>query len=48
MWQDFDYTFYKLNKNNMLKPSQVAEKVLKMIFDTKSYKNGKVVDIYNA
>ena len=47
MWQDFDYTFYKLNRDKMLKPQKVAERILEMIFDTKSYENGKIVDIYS-
>lgn len=43
MWQDFDPSYYKLNKNKMLKANQVAGKIVEMIFDAKHYKNGKVV-----
>jgi hypothetical protein len=31
----------------MLKPQAVGERIVEMIFDTESYKNGKVVDMYN-
>ena len=48
MWEDFDYSFYKQNKDKMLKPLKVAERILEMIFDAKSYGNGKLVDIYNS
>jgi len=47
MWQDFDYNYYERNKNKMLKPQDVGERIVEMIFDTESYKNGKVVDMYN-
>jgi 3-oxoacyl-[acyl-carrier protein] reductase len=47
MWQDFDYDYYERNKNKMLKPKEVAERIVEMIFDTKRYKNGDVVDLYN-
>jgi 3-oxoacyl-[acyl-carrier protein] reductase len=47
MWQDFDYDYYERNKNKMLKPKKVAERIVEMIFDAKSYKNGDVVDMYN-
>ncbi len=29
MWQDFDSSYYEANKNEMLKPQQVAEKIVK-------------------
>ena len=48
MWQDYDYNYYKRNKKRMLKPQQVAERIIDMIFESKIYKNGKVVDIYNS
>jgi 3-oxoacyl-[acyl-carrier protein] reductase len=48
MWQDFDYDYYERNKHKMLKPKEVAERIVEMIFDAKSYKNGDVVDMYNA
>jgi 3-oxoacyl-[acyl-carrier protein] reductase len=47
MWQDFDYNYYERNKEKMLKPQDVGERIVEMIFDTESYKNGKVVDMYN-
>ena len=47
MWQDFDSNYYEANNNKMLKPQQVAEKIVKMIFDIKHHKNGMVVDMYN-
>jgi 3-oxoacyl-[acyl-carrier protein] reductase len=47
MWQDFDFDYYERNKNKMLKPKEVAEKIVEMIFDDKGYKNGDVVDMYN-
>jgi 3-oxoacyl-[acyl-carrier protein] reductase len=47
MWQDFDYDYYERNKNKMLKPKEVAERIVEMIFDAKRYKNGDVVDMYN-
>ncbi len=31
----------------MLKPQKVAQRILEMIFDAKSYENGKIVDIYS-
>ena len=39
--------YYELNKNKMLKPLQVAEKIVQMIFDVKHHKNGAIVDMYN-
>jgi 3-oxoacyl-[acyl-carrier protein] reductase len=47
MWQDFDYNYYQHNKNKMLKPQDVGERIVEMIFDAESYKNGKVVEMYN-
>jgi 3-oxoacyl-[acyl-carrier protein] reductase len=47
MWQDFDYNYYERNKNKMLKPQDVGERIVEMIFDAESYKNGKVVEMYN-
>src|SRR5919108_970173 len=40
MWQDFDYSYYKKNKSRMLSPQDVAAKIVEMIFDAKTYKNG--------
>jgi 3-oxoacyl-[acyl-carrier protein] reductase len=45
MQQDVDPEYYTLNKNKMLKPQTVAQKIVDMIFDDKRYKNGKSVDI---
>jgi 3-oxoacyl-[acyl-carrier protein] reductase len=46
MQQDVDPEYYILNKNKMLKPKTVAQKIVDMIFDDKCrYKNGKSVDI---
>jgi 3-oxoacyl-[acyl-carrier protein] reductase len=45
MQQDVDPEYYTLNKNKMLKPQTVAQKIVGMIFDDKRYKNGKSVDI---
>jgi 3-oxoacyl-[acyl-carrier protein] reductase len=47
MWQDLDYNHYQRNKNRMHKPQEVATKIVEMIFDAKSYKDGDVVDMYN-
>src|SRR5918996_4709709 len=40
MWQEFDYSYYEKNKSKMLSPQDVAEKIVEMIFDSKTYKNG--------
>jgi 3-oxoacyl-[acyl-carrier protein] reductase len=48
MWQEFDYNYYEKNKNRMLNPQKVAAKIVEMIFDTKNYKNGDSVEVYNA
>jgi short-subunit dehydrogenase len=47
MWQDFDYNYYERNKNKMLKPQDVGERIVEMIFVPESYKNGKLVEMYN-
>jgi hypothetical protein len=31
----------------MLSPQDVAEKIVEMIFDSKTYKNGNSVEMYN-
>jgi len=38
-------SFYLLNKNKMLSPQEVAEKIVEMILDDKNYQNGESVDI---
>ena len=48
MWQEFDYDYYEKNKNRMLNPEKVAAKIVEMIFDTKNYKNGDSVEVYNT
>jgi hypothetical protein len=45
MQEDVDSRYYKLNKNKMLKPQIVAEKILQMILDDEVYGNGESVDI---
>ena len=40
MWQEYDFSYYQKNKSKMLQPKDVAEKIVEMIFDTKTYKNG--------
>jgi 3-oxoacyl-[acyl-carrier protein] reductase len=47
MWQEFDYSYYEKNKSKMLNPYDVAEKIVEMIFDSKTYKNGASVEMYN-
>jgi 3-oxoacyl-[acyl-carrier protein] reductase len=48
MWQDFDYSYYEKNKSRMLSPQDVAAKIVEMIFDAKTYKNGDSVEMYNT
>jgi 3-oxoacyl-[acyl-carrier protein] reductase len=48
MWQDFDYSYYEKSKSRMLSPQDVAAKIVEMIFDAKTYKNGDSVEIYNT
>jgi len=45
MQEDADSRYYNLNKNKMLKPQIVAEKILQMILDDEVYRNGESVDI---
>ena len=47
MWEEFDYSYYEKNKSKMLSPQDVAEKIVEMIFDSKTYKNGASVEMYN-
>lgn len=42
--QEVDMEYYRANKERMLKPEQVAKKIVEMIFDEK-YRNGQSVDI---
>ena len=48
MWLDYDYDYYERNKNKMLSPQKVAERIVEMIFDAKNYKNGGSVEMYNT
>ena len=43
--QEVDSNYYRLNHDTMLKPEQVAAKIVEMIFDEEKYKNGQSVDI---
>lgn len=47
MWQDFNSSYLETNKKRMLDPQSVAGKIAEMIFDTKRYKNGVSVEMYN-
>jgi 3-oxoacyl-[acyl-carrier protein] reductase len=47
MWQQFDHSYFERNKNRMLDPHSVAEKIVEVIFDTKRYKNGDSIEMYN-
>jgi 3-oxoacyl-[acyl-carrier protein] reductase len=48
MWEDFDYEYYEKNKRKMLNAQDVGEKIVDMIFDTKKYKNGESIEMYNT
>jgi 3-oxoacyl-[acyl-carrier protein] reductase len=48
MWEDFDYGYYEKNKRKMLNAQDVGEKIVEMIFDTKKYKNGQSIEMYNT
>lgn len=45
MQKDVDPHYYELNKNKMLHPKTVAEKITDMVFDDKKYGNGVSVDL---
>jgi 3-oxoacyl-[acyl-carrier protein] reductase len=45
MQQSVDLDYYKKNKNNMLQPITVAEKITEMIFKDRQYHNGQSVEI---
>jgi len=48
MQADVDLDYYRKNKDNMLRPKQVAEKIVDMLFDDEKYFNGQSVEIgYN-
>ncbi|MGI8834908.1 MAG: SDR family oxidoreductase, partial [Nitrososphaeraceae archaeon] len=48
MWKEFDYRYYEQNRNYMLKPHDVAGKIVEMIFEAKNSKNGGSVEMYNT
>jgi 3-oxoacyl-[acyl-carrier protein] reductase len=48
MWKDFDYSYYEKNKRIMLNAQDVGVKIVEMIYDTKKYKNGESVEMYNT
>ncbi|HJY09309.1 MAG TPA: SDR family oxidoreductase, partial [Nitrososphaeraceae archaeon] len=48
MWKDFDYSYYEKNKRMMLNAQDVGVKIVEMIYDTKKYKNGESVEMYNT
>ena len=43
--QEVDMEYYRENKGRMLKPEEVAAKIVDMIFDGKKYRSGQSVDI---
>jgi hypothetical protein len=42
--QEIDQEYYNLNRDKMLKPEQVAAKIVEMVFDNR-YRNGQSIDI---
>jgi 3-oxoacyl-[acyl-carrier protein] reductase len=42
--QKVDQEYYNLNRDKMLKPEQVAAKIVEMVFDNR-YRNGQSIDI---
>jgi NAD(P)-dependent dehydrogenase (short-subunit alcohol dehydrogenase family) len=45
MQADVDLDYYRKNKDSMLRPKQVAEKIVDMLFDDEKYFNGQSVEI---
>jgi len=45
MQEEVDLDYYRKNKDNMLRPKQVAEKIVGMLFDDEKYFNGQSVEI---
>jgi 3-oxoacyl-[acyl-carrier protein] reductase len=45
MQKHVDSDYYRQNENRMLKPQEVAQKIVDMIFDNARYHNGQSVDI---
>jgi 3-oxoacyl-[acyl-carrier protein] reductase len=48
MWEEFDYGYYEKNRGKMLNAQDVGKKIVEMIFDTKKYKNGESIEMYNT
>jgi NAD(P)-dependent dehydrogenase (short-subunit alcohol dehydrogenase family) len=48
MWQKYDFSYYQKNKSKMLQAKDVAVKIVEMIFDTKTYKNGDSFEMYSS
>jgi 3-oxoacyl-[acyl-carrier protein] reductase len=47
MQENVDSSYYQSNKDNMIQPKTVAEKIVEMVFDDTKYKNGISVDLPN-
>ena len=45
MQRDVDLQYYNNYRDKMLKPNQVAERIIDMIFNDKKYQNGQSVDV---
>jgi len=45
MQEKVDLDYYTKYKNKMLKPNEVADRIIDMVFDDKKYNNGQSVDI---
>jgi 3-oxoacyl-[acyl-carrier protein] reductase len=47
MQENVDSIYYQSNKDNMIQPKTVAEKIVEMVFDDNKYRNGISVDLPN-
>jgi NAD(P)-dependent dehydrogenase (short-subunit alcohol dehydrogenase family) len=47
MQENVDSSYYQSNKDNMIQPKTVAEKIVEMVFDDNKYRNGISVDLPN-
>lgn len=47
MQESVDSSYYQSNKDNMIQPKTVAEKIVEMVFDYNKYRNGISVDLPN-
>jgi hypothetical protein len=45
MQETTDPDYYRKYKDKMLRPEQVAEKIVEMILDDKKYRSGQSIDI---